>query len=151
MVSASLDTVKIVDFGLATHIHEPNYIFVRCGTPGFVAPEILKIRDVTSARLGLQADVFSLGAIYYQALYGKPIFEGKDQHEVLTKNRLCQTHIKENELTGFGEVELLRSMLTSDQFYRATPESALNSYFLRERKDSKHQVLRTIDNSHMSD
>jgi calcium-dependent protein kinase len=35
-----------VDFGLATHIDENKYLFVRCGTPGFVAPEILSIKNV---------------------------------------------------------------------------------------------------------
>lgn len=33
----SLD-LGICDFGLATYADEPTYLFVRCGTPGFVAP-----------------------------------------------------------------------------------------------------------------
>jgi serine/threonine protein kinase len=61
--------VKLVDFGLATNIDEHSYIFVRCGTPGYVAPEILRIRDVETARLGLESDIFSLGAIYYSLIY----------------------------------------------------------------------------------
>lgn len=32
------DEAKIVDFGLATDINVSNYLYVRCGTPGFVAP-----------------------------------------------------------------------------------------------------------------
>jgi calcium-dependent protein kinase len=28
----------IIDFGLATVADDPNYLFVRCGTPGYVAP-----------------------------------------------------------------------------------------------------------------
>lgn len=32
----------ILDFGLATICRNTNYIFKHCGTPGFVAPEILK-------------------------------------------------------------------------------------------------------------
>ena len=32
----------IVDFGLATFCKDTDYIFKHCGTPGFVAPEILK-------------------------------------------------------------------------------------------------------------
>ena len=36
---------KIVDFGLATNTHAPKYLYVRCGTPGFVAPEIIAIKD----------------------------------------------------------------------------------------------------------
>ncbi len=33
----STDAV-ICDFGLATHADAEKYLFVRCGTPGFVAP-----------------------------------------------------------------------------------------------------------------
>jgi serine/threonine protein kinase len=36
----SLD-IKLADFGLAEHINKNNQIFVRCGTPGYVAPEVL--------------------------------------------------------------------------------------------------------------
>ena len=28
----------IIDFGLSTIADDPNYLFVRCGTPGYVAP-----------------------------------------------------------------------------------------------------------------
>lgn len=52
LVSYNLSLVKLVDFGLATSIDEPNYIFIRCGTPGYVAPEILRIRDLSTVRLG---------------------------------------------------------------------------------------------------
>jgi serine/threonine protein kinase len=51
MIDNTLDSIKIVDFGLATHIDEPKYIFVRCGTPGYVAPEIIRIKDIESARM----------------------------------------------------------------------------------------------------
>jgi calcium-dependent protein kinase len=30
--------LAICDFGLATYAEEEKYLFVRCGTPGFVAP-----------------------------------------------------------------------------------------------------------------
>jgi serine/threonine protein kinase len=34
-------TLKLVDFGLATVADIPEYLFKRCGTPGFVAPEVI--------------------------------------------------------------------------------------------------------------
>jgi serine/threonine protein kinase len=112
--------VKIVDFGLATHIDDPSYIFVRCGTPGYVAPEILKIRDVEQARLGVESDVFSLGAIYYQMIYGQPLFQGKDQTEVLAQNRQCKIKVGRKEGVAFDELELLCRMLQSDPKTRIT-------------------------------
>lgn len=36
----SLDVV-IVDFGLAAISEDESYIFYRCGTPGYIAPEII--------------------------------------------------------------------------------------------------------------
>lgn len=37
MITSNNDA-KIVDFGLATDINAPKYLYVRCGTPGYVAP-----------------------------------------------------------------------------------------------------------------
>ena len=34
--------IYILDFGLAEFINDSNVIFKRSGTPGYVAPEILK-------------------------------------------------------------------------------------------------------------
>ncbi len=31
---------KLVDFGLATYINQTEHIFKKCGTPGYVAPEV---------------------------------------------------------------------------------------------------------------
>ncbi len=33
----------IVDFGLATNVDLPEYLFFRCGTPGYVAPQIITL------------------------------------------------------------------------------------------------------------
>jgi serine/threonine protein kinase len=51
MIDSTLDSIKIVDFGLATHIDDPKYIYARCGTPGYVAPEIINIKNVEAARM----------------------------------------------------------------------------------------------------
>jgi serine/threonine protein kinase len=40
----SMDPV-IVDFGLATNVDLPKYLFYRCGTPGYVAPEIVTLSE----------------------------------------------------------------------------------------------------------
>jgi serine/threonine protein kinase len=35
----------IVDFGLATNTDIEKYLFFRCGTPGYVAPEIIALNE----------------------------------------------------------------------------------------------------------
>jgi calcium-dependent protein kinase len=56
--------VKIIDFGLSTFLGVEKYLFPRCGTPGFAAPEIINYQD-ESAKYDEKCDVFSLGVIFF--------------------------------------------------------------------------------------
>ena len=51
--------VKLIDFGLAT-FNIKNDIIQICGTPGYIAPEILKEIEYDD-----RVDIFSLGAVLY--------------------------------------------------------------------------------------
>jgi serine/threonine protein kinase len=61
---SSFDSLVIADFGLATYVNNTPFLFSRCGTPGYVAPEILKSKDVNST-YGSICDVFSAGSIFH--------------------------------------------------------------------------------------
>lgn len=37
----NFEDLVLADFGFATNRNDPNMLFTRCGTPGFVAPEVL--------------------------------------------------------------------------------------------------------------
>lgn len=53
--------ISIADFGLADYFNEDcDYVFRRCGTPGYVAPEILY-----DWKYDYKIDVFSAGVILY--------------------------------------------------------------------------------------
>ncbi len=54
----------IADFGLATNQNVAKYLFFRCGTPGYIAPEVLQITD-PKTKYSEKCDVFSIGAIMY--------------------------------------------------------------------------------------
>ncbi len=62
---------KIADFGLAKQLitHEQSN-FTMVGTPNFLAPEI-----ATRKTHSFEADIWSLGALIYQCLVGKPPFD----------------------------------------------------------------------------
>jgi calcium-dependent protein kinase len=61
--------VKLVDLGLGTYYDRPSYLFTKCGTPGFVAPEILNL-PANQKTYGPKCDVFSIGVIFYALLTG---------------------------------------------------------------------------------
>ena len=50
-------------------------MFPRCGTPGFVAPEIANNKDPNAHYTGI-CDLFSIGCVMHIALTGKPLFKG---------------------------------------------------------------------------
>lgn len=43
---SKLDTLKLIDFGLATFTEIDQFPFPKCGTPGYVAPEIANLKDL---------------------------------------------------------------------------------------------------------
>ena len=78
----------IADFGLSEFTNSEEYLFVRCGTPGYVAPEVINIRDMKTKYKPI-CDMFSLGLIFHLLVFGKSVFKGKTYNEVLNENRSC--------------------------------------------------------------
>jgi calcium/calmodulin-dependent protein kinase I len=50
----------LADFGLSDYETNKNRIFTRCGTPGYVAPEVLNDQPYDC-----KSDAFSAGVILY--------------------------------------------------------------------------------------
>ena len=81
--------LKIADFGLS-HITALSHDFMmsmRCGTPGYVAPEVLAqhVNDGQLRRYGTGCDLWSVGVIVYILLCGSPPFHGKTEAEMNRK------------------------------------------------------------------
>ena len=62
--------VKIADFGLARVISNKEMMKTACGTPGYVAPEVLQNKGYDSGAV----DMWSTGVILYILLCGFPPF-----------------------------------------------------------------------------
>mmetsp|Transcript_39907 Transcript_39907/g.78153 ORF Transcript_39907/g.78153 Transcript_39907/m.78153 type:complete len:564 (+) Transcript_39907:113-1804(+) len=65
--SPQYNVIKIVDFGLAKLQNDKSSLQTVCGTPYFIAPEILEEKHAT---YGAEVDVWSLGVILYFMLCG---------------------------------------------------------------------------------
>ncbi|XP_063904043.1 cGMP-dependent protein kinase, isozyme 2 forms cD5/T2-like isoform X1 [Zophobas morio] len=65
--------VKLVDFGFAKKLHSGRKTWTFCGTPEYVAPEVIlnKGHDIS-------ADYWSLGVLMFELLTGTPPFTGAD-------------------------------------------------------------------------
>lgn len=76
--------LKLADFGLSEIMGKKENLFTRCGTPGYVAPEVLEDK-----KYDFKCDVFSCGVILYILLTGCSPFYGKNYQEILSRNRKC--------------------------------------------------------------
>lgn len=61
--------VRIADFGLAVLTPHDEVIHHKCGSPGYVAPEVFSGRGYS-----YKADMFSLGAVLFNLLTGRYLF-----------------------------------------------------------------------------
>ena len=62
--SNNYESAIIADLGLAIKSTERPYLFPKCGTPGYVAPEVINIEDLNDIYDPV-CDVFSLGVIFH--------------------------------------------------------------------------------------
>ena len=58
-----LYSLAIADFGLSSFVDVNEYLFRRCGTPGYVAPEIISNKQ--GSFYDTKCDIFSAGVIFY--------------------------------------------------------------------------------------
>lgn len=119
--------IKIADFGFAKETTSSTCLLTQCGTPGYVAPEILE-----GVPYGTKADMWSLGVITYILLGGYPPFIEKNQKELFRKIRHGQY---EFHVEYWGQVsttakDLISSLLTVDPFRRLTAEEALANQWI---------------------
>lgn len=113
--------IGLVDLGFATLERDYRKLFVRCGTPGYVAPEILADQSYDC-----KADVFSAGVILYMIISGGTPFHGSSYRDIVRKNLECRVSFEFPGLRVSNEaVGLLRGMLERDPQKRLSSQAAL--------------------------
>ena len=90
--------IRVADFGLATFTPNDEYISYKCGTPGYVAPEILKGEGYS-----YKADIFSMGSLFFNILTGRYLFHGANHNETLALNLDCKIQLILPHLKGISK------------------------------------------------
>lgn len=115
--------VCIADLGLACRATETNDLVFKCGTPGYVAPELLK-----GFPFSQKSDIFSLGSMFYNMVTGKMLFSGNDTHQILFKNKYLDTSsIIDTASQNISREcrDLLKKMTVSNPDHRPSAEDCL--------------------------
>lgn len=73
--------IKLIDFGFATCLPKEKRYRIFCGTPSYMAPEIVSKNEF----LGPPADIWALGIILYTILSGTFPFKAPSDRELYKK------------------------------------------------------------------
>ncbi|CAM9548995.1 unnamed protein product, partial [Scytosiphon promiscuus] len=105
---------KLVDFGFSAHVKNRRLLHVFCGTPSYMAPEIIKRQEYE----GKPVDLWSLGVVLYAMLCGCFPFSGPRYPE-LYKN-ISKGVFRLPDWLSPTAISLLRGMLVTDPTRRLT-------------------------------
>ncbi|KAJ8899922.1 hypothetical protein K2173_019626 [Erythroxylum novogranatense] len=122
--------LKIADFGFARSLQPRNLAETLCGSPLYMAPEIMQLQKYDA-----KADLWSVGAILFQLVSGKTPFTGSNQIQLL-QNIIKSTELQfpsdHKELSPECK-DLCQKLLRRNPVERLTFEEFFNHPFLSQR------------------
>ena len=121
--------IKLADFGFAKMVKTQNGCRTLCGTPGYLAPEILERWPAYDTK----CDLWSVGVILFLLLGGYLPFEDEDEDKVFDRTRNGQYEFHPHY---FGKVsneakELVTILLTINPSKRASADKALEHKWMK--------------------
>ncbi|CAK92752.1 unnamed protein product (macronuclear) [Paramecium tetraurelia] len=144
-----LEDVVIADFGLAD-FYDPlgNYMFQRCGTPGFVAPEVLQDKIYDS-----KVDIFSVGCLMFLLIAGKSPFKGSTYDEVVMRNYHCKIDYPSiDTIISSAGLSLLKLLLHPRPSQRPQPRDALrHEWFMINLDKTRYSELNKSSEEYIQD
>ncbi|XP_040981638.1 death-associated protein kinase 2-like isoform X2 [Aquila chrysaetos chrysaetos] len=114
--------VKIIDFGLAQHLEDGVTFKSLCGTPQYIAPEVINYEPLSSA-----TDMWSIGVITYILLSGLSPFQGETDAETLSNVVAGTYEFEERCFSQTSEMakDFIQQLLVKEPGHRMTAAECL--------------------------
>jgi calcium/calmodulin-dependent protein kinase I len=121
--------LKLADFGLAQILKPHELMHSACGTPGYVAPEVLRNE---STGYGKEVDMWSIGVILYVLLCGFPPFYDEDNSRLFQAIQLGEYEYPSPywDAVSAEATGLIDKLLVLDPAHRLTAKQALQHPWL---------------------
>jgi len=126
--------IKLADFGLSKIVGQEVMMQTACGTPGYVAPEVLKAQGY-----GKEVDMWSVGVITYILLCGFPPFY-QDNIPLLFESIMTADYDYPAEYWDHisdSAIDFIDSLLVVNPKKRMTAEQALQHKWLTNAPDTE--------------
>ncbi|KAL8709083.1 MAG: hypothetical protein Q9220_006104 [cf. Caloplaca sp. 1 TL-2023] len=126
----SLPTLKIADFGFARSLPSTSLAETLCGSPLYMAPEILRYEKYDA-----KADLWSVGTVLYEMMVGKPPFRASNHVELLRKIERGEDKIKFPEETTLSDSlkRLIRRLLRRNPVERISFTDFFNDTVIKDQ------------------
>eukprot|EP00163_Fabomonas_tropica_P009380 TRINITY_DN1918_c0_g1_i3.p1 TRINITY_DN1918_c0_g1~~TRINITY_DN1918_c0_g1_i3.p1 ORF type:complete len:654 (-),score=71.25 TRINITY_DN1918_c0_g1_i3:12-1973(-) len=121
-----LPTLKIADFGFARYIGPQSMAETLCGSPLYMAPEILSFQKYDA-----KADLWSVGAILYEMVCGRPPFNGENHVQLLKEINSTSLHWPSNANLSATTMDLIAHLLRKNPIERISFEEFFMHPFLK--------------------
>jgi len=117
------DVIKVTDFGLSKDFGTAT-LRTSCGTPDYVAPEVLKGQPYDNS-----VDVWSIGVITYILLCGFPPFYGSNDQQIFEKILKAEYDFPSPDWDGISQEakDFIRAILVLDYNQRPTASDCLEA------------------------
>ncbi|MCJ8740764.1 hypothetical protein PDJAM_G00062910 [Pangasius djambal] len=128
-------TIKLTDFGFSLQIEPGQRLNEVCGTPGYLAPEIIECSmDPNHAGYGPAVDLWSAGVVMYTLLAGSPPFWHRKQMLMLRMILAGEYDFSSPEWEDRSDTvkDLISRLLVVDPRSRYTATEALNHSFFQQ-------------------
>lgn len=133
--------LKVGDFGLAARVRsEDERRKTVCGTPNYIAPEVLNSKSGHS----YEADVWSLGVVVYTLLVGVPPFKSEDAKTTYSRIKVRDYTFPEDAGVSEEARDLIRRVLVLDPRERLTLEGILEHDFVAGHSVPKLMPVSTL-------
>jgi calcium/calmodulin-dependent protein kinase I len=134
------EIVKIADFGFSkSFADEGEKLMTSCGSPGYVAPEIL-----TAESYDKSVDMWSVGVIIYILLSGYPPFYADSAPALFKKIMDVKYDFDDSVWDDISDSakDLIRNLLVKDPSKRYTASQCLDHAWVRGSAANERQILK---------
>ena len=144
LVEADSDTqVKLADFGFSKIVKKVNGCRTLCGTPGYMAPEILERWPAYDTK----CDLWSVGVILFLLLGGYLPFDDQDEDKVFehTRNGKYFFHPTYWKLISKAAKDMVTKLLTVNPNKRFSADEALKHEWMLRNDDELQSNALNVD------